>query len=122
MNDGRFKKGQSGNPAGSGLIYKDPAIKAVRELTYQEFVGCIQRFGGMTRAELRAEMERPEATVFEVMFGKVLQQAMGGERASREYITDRLWGKPKEVDAALVKTIDITPENIHELYEIARRA
>lgn len=93
-----FKKGQSGNPGGRTAL--PPEIRSFREMSYKDFLSNLQKFGTMTREQLVSEMQRPDATNFELLFGKIVQSAVEGERDARALLLDRLWGKAKEAPDA----------------------
>ncbi len=97
-----FQKGQSGNPLGPRI---DPAMKAFRETTYKDFISGLQRFGGQPLSFIEAELERPDITAFEAMFGNIVLSAAKGEKDARAVLLDRLWGKVK--DAVEISTRDI---------------
>ncbi len=86
----RFKKGVSGNPGGRPA---SPIMKEFREITYKQFVESLQKYGDMTREELQADLKRPDATMFELMFGHIVAQAAKGDHYARNLLIDRLWGK-----------------------------
>lgn len=90
----KFQKGQSGNP--SGRPKTDPIIKKFKETTYKEFIETLQKYGTMTREEVNQDLKRPDATMFEVMFGNIVSQAAKGDKDARSLLIDRLWGKVKE--------------------------
>lgn len=89
-----YKKGQSGNPG--GVPKAAGRIKAFRELTYQQFIDSLQRFGNFSPAEIEKELKRPDITMFEMMFARIVKEAAEGKEASRELLINRLWGKVKE--------------------------
>lgn len=94
----RFKPGQSGNPKGiNGTTKIDPALKAFRETTYKDFITYLQKYGSFSRQEMATELQRPDATMFEIMFGQIVASAAKGEKDARNVLLDRLWGKVKEV-------------------------
>jgi hypothetical protein len=97
-------------------------IRAVRECTYKEFIMALQKFGTMTEAQVKEDLSRPDVTMFEKMFGTIVAQAAKGDPASRSLLIERLWGKVKEGVDINVSQVEVTPENVAQLYEIARRA
>lgn len=90
----KFQKGVSGNP--SGKPRQDPTIRAFKETTYKDFITHLQRYGSFSAAEMKADLERPDATMFELIFGKIIAQAAAGEKDGRQVLLERLWGKVKE--------------------------
>lgn len=89
-----FPKGQSGNPGGKPK--KDLAIKAFRETTYDQFIANLQKYGSLSREQMAEELRRPDATMFELMFGNIVASAAKGDDRARQLLIDRLWGKVKE--------------------------
>jgi len=116
----RWKKGKSGNP--SGRPKEDPKIKAFKQTSYQEFVKALQKYGTMTAAELKEDLKRPDATMFELLFGGIVSAAAKGDSNARQLLIDRLWGKVKDGVDLNINQVEVTPENVAKLYEIARRA
>lgn len=91
---GGFKKGQSGNPGGRRP--EDPIIKEFKETTYKDFIESLQKYGCFNNKEMEVELKRPTATMFELMFCRIVAGAANGDRDSRQVLLDRLWGKVKE--------------------------
>ena len=120
LNPYKFKKGQSGNK--SGRPKEDPKIKAFKQTSYQEFVKALQKYGTMSLAELKEEMKRPDISMFELMFAQLVGSAAKGDYQSRQMLIDRLWGKVKDGVDLNINQVEVTPENVAKLYEIARRA
>lgn len=89
-----FEKGKSGNPSGRPKV--DPEIKAVRELTYKEFLTQLQKYGWQTPDQIKKDLERKDVTMFERIFGKIILQAAEGEKDGRQVFLERLWGKVKD--------------------------
>lgn len=116
----RFKKGQSGNP--TGRKKEDPKIRAFKQTSYQEFIKALQKYGAMTAAEIKEDLKRPDATMFEILFGGIVAAAAKGEPQARQLLIDRLWGKVKDGVDLNINQVEVTPENVAKLYEIARRA
>ena len=90
----RFQKGQSGNPGGGRK--KDPLIEQFKETTYKDFLAGLQKYGKLSREEMQRELMRPDATMFEIMFGQIVASAAKGDKDARQVLLDRLWGKIKE--------------------------
>lgn len=116
----RFQKGKSGNPSGRPKL--DPKVKAFKETTYKQFVEALQKYGAMTREQIAEDLKRPDATMFELMFGHIVASAAKGDQQARMLLIERLWGKVKEGLDLHVNRVEVTPENLAELYEIARTA
>lgn len=116
----KFQPGQSGNPAGKAK--QDPAIKAFKETTYRDFLNSLQKYGAMDPEDLKVELEKPGITVFEVMFGNIVQGAMKGDKDSRNVLLERLWGKVTEKHevADLRKELaDVSDERLIDLVKEA---
>lgn len=90
----QFKKGQSGNPNGRPKV--NPTLKAFRELTYNQFIGQLQKYGHQTPDEIKQDLARKDVTMFERIFGKIILQAAEGEKDGRQVFLERLWGKVKD--------------------------
>lgn len=104
----RWKKGQSGNPAGKAKR----VVEAERQrlITYAEFIDLVTKFSTMPRDEIKAYLERPEATMFELIYGKMVVDAAKGDRVAREMLTERLFGKVKEQIESFNVNVNSTPE------------
>ncbi len=92
---GGFKKGKSGNEGGRPK--KDPLVQALKDTTYKDFIQGLQKYGTLSRTEMAVELQRPDATMFEIMFGQIVASAAKGDRDARQVLLERLWGKVKEV-------------------------
>lgn len=90
----KFQKGQSGNPGGKPKV--DPSITQFKATTYKDFIENLQKYGGLSPAEMKADLARPNATMFELIFGKIISGAAQGDRDARNVLLDRLWGKVKQ--------------------------
>lgn len=90
----RFVKGQSGNPGGGKKL--DPFVKEFKETSYKDFINQLQKYGKLTRLEMQADLQRPEATMFEIMFGQIVASAAKGDKDARQVLLERLWGKVKD--------------------------
>ena len=90
-----FQKGKSGNPGGSPK--KDPIIQQFKQTSYKDFINQLQKYGTLSRTEMAVELQRPDATMFEIMFGQIVASAAKGDKDARQVLLERLWGKVKEV-------------------------
>lgn len=118
----QFKKGLSGNP--SGRPKRDPFISAVKETTYKEFITALHKYGNLTRKEIAQELARPNATMFEVMFGQIVASAARGDKEARQVLLERLWGKVKEhleIETSPLKDA-MKRKSTEELLEIIKTA
>lgn len=100
----RFAKGTSGNPGGRPK--KSFAAEKQRLISYHEFVFLIQKFVEMKRPEIKEYLERPEATMFELIYGRLVVEAAKGDRTAREMLTERLFGRVKEQIEMLTHVIE----------------
>ncbi len=89
-----FEKGKSGNPAGGKPL--SPERRAFKQMTYDQFIDELQRYGTMTPKEMAEDLKREDTTVFQRMFGKIVFDAMTGQRDKIQIILERLWGKVKD--------------------------
>jgi hypothetical protein len=112
-----WKPGQSGNPSGRPKLPAE--LREVKRTTYEEFLTALHKYGHMTRYELVKEIERVDATMFEVMFANVVYKAAEGDKDARTVLLDRLWGKPKEMDVHLTVN-EIKKTSTPELLRMAR--
>lgn len=72
-------------------------LRQLRRTTMREFLDALQRFGHMTRGEIAGELQRPDATMFELIFAGTVAAAAKGDKDCRQIVLDRLWGKVKDV-------------------------
>ncbi len=103
----RWEPGESGNPKGRPKL--SPEARAFRETTHQIFLDTLQLYGNMTLEQLKAEMKKPERTMFELIFGKVIQQSALGDDKARTLLIERLWGKPKELNNDIMAHVKQIP-------------
>lgn len=117
-----FVKGQSGNP--SGRPKDDPLIKEVKETTYKQFLEGLQKYGALSREEMQAELQRKDATMFEIMFGQIVASAAKGDKDARQVLLDRLWGKVKDKvefsDATEIEREKVRKMSMNELIEAVK--
>lgn len=110
----RFEKGVSGNP--SGRPKREAAIRQLKETTYKQFLDGLQKYGTLSRAEMQAELMRPDATMFEIMFGQIVASAAKGDKDARQVLLERLWGKVTEkVEVAKPEPVIIKRANGEEV-------
>lgn len=102
-----FKKGQSGNPSGRPKKYAQAV--AMSMITYADYVELVLKCSQMSRPEIKTYLERPEATMFELIYGRQVLQAATGDKAARQELTERLFGKVKEVHENLNLNVDAGP-------------
>lgn len=89
-----FKKGVSGNPGGRKK--ESPIVSQFRKTSYEDFINYLNKYGAMNQAEMKAEIERVDCTMFEKIFGRIIYQAAQGEKDGRQVLLERLWGKVKD--------------------------
>lgn len=91
----KWKKGQSGNPAGR----KKKFITIAKEEGYAltEINDAIQQILGMQIQELREIGENPKATILEKTVAKALYTSYSkGKLDNLETLLSRVFGKPKQ--------------------------
>jgi len=119
----KYVKGQSGNP--SGRKKEDPLIRKVKETTYKEFLEGLQLYGTLSREEMQKELQRPDATMFELMFGQIVASAAKGDKDARQVLLDRLWGKVKDKveysDVSDIERDKIKRMSMNELIETVKK-
>lgn len=84
----RWKKGQSGNPAGcpKGLLKKD------------DIQALMGKFWRLDREGLQAVVHNPKSTMGEIMVASVIAKAAkDGDYARLSFLLDRMIGRPTEV-------------------------
>ena len=99
----RFKKGQSGNPAGVSKAAKE--IQKFKVTSYQDFINKLQEFGGLTPEEMKAVVQNPKTKMFDVIFGRILYDASIGKPDARQILLERLFGKVKDSGELNIKQI-----------------
>jgi hypothetical protein len=118
----QFKKGVSGNP--SGRKKANPIVSAIKETSYIQFLEGLQKYGALSRTELQAELQRPDATMFEIMFGQIVASAAKGDKDARQVLLDRLWGKVKDKveysDVSDIERDKIKRMSMNELIETVK--
>lgn len=72
-------------------------LRQLRRTTMREFLDALQRYGQMTRKELLAELDREDASMFDLIFAGTMAAAAKGDKDCRQIVLDRLWGKVKDV-------------------------
>lgn len=88
----QFKKGKSGNPSGRPKL--PPDVQAARKLTNTQFIILVNKFLNMSREELKAAAENPNAPMLELIVAKIIERAIAnGDQTRLGFILDRLIGK-----------------------------
>jgi hypothetical protein len=99
----KFKKGVSGNPNGRPRKF----TTSLKEDGYRqsEINDTIQVMLAMTPEELKSVVSSPEATVLEITIASAIRKSIQqGNLASIETLITRLYGRPKDVIDADIKT------------------
>ena len=120
-NKSSFKAGHKGGPGRPKLTAR---AKKLRKITQTEAYDLIAKFIMLTRYQLKAVLTDPESTILDCMIGRIcLEAANKGNTYNTSWVYDRLWGKVADkVEADITTTIQVTPANAADLYNIARRA
>ncbi len=91
----RWKKGQSGNPAGGKK--HDPALKRLKNLTKTELIDIGNLVIKGNIVELKAIAKNPDATVIQTMLASVAVKIIEkGDMSALDVLLNRLVGKVKE--------------------------
>jgi len=99
-----FKKGESGNKLGAGII---PAhLRKFKAKTYDDFVASLETMGEMTQDELKEIVFNGESKNMPIIFGRFILECQRGNMLAMKMLFEYLWGKPKEFDPS---AINITP-------------
>jgi len=99
----KFKKGVSGNPKGRPRKF----TTALREDGYRqsEINDTIQVMLAMTPEELKGVVSSEEATVLEITIASAIRKSIQqGNLISIETLITRVYGRPKEIIDAEMKT------------------
>lgn len=99
----KFKKGKSGNPNGRPRKF----TTSLKEDGYRqsEINDTIQVMLAMTPEELKGVVSSPEATVLEITIASAIRKSIQqGNLISIETLITRLYGRPKDVIDADIKT------------------
>lgn len=110
----RFKKGQSGNPAG----------RPKSRLTVESLREIIDRMSFMTRKQLDAVIENEETPMIELQIASVLSQAVkSGDYSRVQFILDRVLGKVANVNENTNTNYDadLMAEPREQLYTFLRK-
>ena len=95
LKEHRWKKGQSGNPAGR----KKKFITIAKEEGYAltEINDAIQQMLGMTVEELKEVAQNPKATILEKTVANALGRSFSkGKLDNLETLLSRVFGRPKQ--------------------------
>lgn len=114
----QFKPGQSGNP--SGRPKRAMEAEKLRQLQYADFIDLLNKVSAMTREQVAEWLREPARTMFELMFGTLVAQAAKGDKVAMAMLTERLFGKVKDVAEITTKNWDkefdeLPRENVLEL-------
>lgn len=103
-----FLPGQSGNPNGRPKIPED--IKKALKLNAFELTRVLNRYLYMNLSELQTDLRRPEATMLELMGGRMVAKAAKDSDTIRAtFILDRTIGKVvNHIEIAIPKPTILT--------------
>ena len=91
----KIKKGEARNPSGRSSLSLEG--DKIRTMKYYEFMHLLHRCSFMTAKEITDWVAREESTMFERMFGGLVIKAGLGDLQALEILTNRLFGKVKEM-------------------------
>jgi len=95
MESGETKApGKSAKPKSRAKL--DPEILAIRNSSYEEFMGICHKYGLSTRRDLDKELKRTDITMFELICRSMVKRAAEGDKDARKELLDRLWGKVRD--------------------------
>jgi hypothetical protein len=90
-----FPPGKSGNPNGRPAL--PPDVRDAQKLTNDEYMRISTNFMAMTRTEIQEALQRPDATMLELMVGGIVAKAAKDHDYLRAtFLLDRVIGKVKE--------------------------
>lgn len=87
----RFQKGHVANPYGisKARAELEHKVKATKAELKDLFLKCLS----MTKEQIDAFLDRPDATMFELVYGRLVRQAADGrDHFAVSFVTDRLFG------------------------------
>ena len=114
----RFEAGQSGNPAGRPPGAFTKVAREYRRTSYEEFITSLMKYGQMPMKLLEHITKDEENIAFDVMYANWVHKAAMGHVESRQSLTDRLWGKPKDTEIDM----DVGSKSDEELEQLAIEA
>lgn len=119
--DTRFKKGQSGNPSGKPKLI--PELVGVKPLTKEEVARIIGKYSRMTYPELMELTSGASLPAIDMVIVNALKNAIkDGDLYKLGFLLERTIGKVTDkVETELsVKQVEVTRENLAELYAAAK--
>src|SRR5687768_11480074 len=91
-----LKKGETANPNGRPRLPED--IKEARALNKIELERILNKYLYLSRAELNAELAKPNTPAIELTVGKILSEALKrGDERRLDFILTRVVGAVKRV-------------------------
>lgn len=92
-----FVKGDDPRRNMTGLNRTPPEVKALRALTFQEFLDIVNRCKSMSFDELKTFVSEKKGTVLELFVANIMAQGMAkADEKKLAFFLDRFFGKPKE--------------------------
>lgn len=112
----RFQKGHVANPNGisKARAELEHKVKATKAELKDLFLKCLS----MTSEQIDAFLDRPDATMFELVYGRLVRQAADGrDHFAVSFVTDRLFGHLRDnINVTENKTVvyktTISPDGI----------
>jgi len=99
-----FKPGQSGNPGGKEKMPEE--LQKANKLSAKRFIEYVNKYINMNKESLNKDLNRPEATMLELLVGGMIARAVKEQDPARaNFILDRTIGKvieKMEIDVAVV--------------------
>jgi len=98
--------------------------KVKTELSKEILTAKLKKFLLFNREELKSVMEDKKAPMIDVTICSIIAKAATGADHQRlDWVVTRLIGRvPDKIEADITTTIQVTPANAADLYNIARRS
>lgn len=119
-----FKKGDPATKKGGRKKMPADLSKVKTELSKEILTAKLKKFLLFNREELKSVMEDKKAPMIDVTICSIIAKAATGADHQRlDWVVTRLIGRvPDKIEADITTTIQVTPANAADLYNIARRS